>query len=117
MFGNEYRPCPFVTAVCEIFVAMLVTVTVAPGRTPPSASLTIPDNDVVDAAPCANANDVIHTRLATNTASLKSTLRIAPLPLFPPPPGPAAKAVTPNCCLSDCRTQKLLSMGRAGQWA
>ena len=62
-----------------------VTVTVAPGITPPSVSFTIPESEVVDAAPCANATDDDSSTLVRYTAASTKPFFIGLLPhLWPP---------------------------------
>src|SRR5262245_58255926 len=54
--------------------------------TPPSASFTTPDSDVVDAAPWANASDDASTRAHTHTTNVTNLRLIEPLPPSAPAP-------------------------------
>src|SRR4029079_10744716 len=65
--GNTNAPRVFVTVFNATLVASFLATTLAPGTTPPSTSITVPDNAVF-AAPCAATETAArHTRPTTHT--------------------------------------------------
>ena len=61
--ASRYWPRSSLTAVCTRLVPVLVTVTVAPGRTPPLGSWTVP-RMVAVVEPCANAVVLVSSQRA-----------------------------------------------------
>src|SRR4030095_14743125 len=101
---NEYTPCALVVCDGSFWpVSILVTVTVAPGITPPELSTTTPDKRPLDGAsgwggdcfgPAAARGIIRATTRAPNNVRTRFDMT-APWP--PKPPGEAALCLERSC--------------------